>query len=70
MEVFADDAKIYAKVLNSNNIARLQAALDMLVQWAESWELIVSIDKCCVLNIRRVETEVCININGGKLAKC
>ena len=31
--------------------AQLQCALNSLAEWAHQWQLVISIDKCCILNI-------------------
>ena len=51
VEFFADDLKMYAEIIDDFDVVRLQVALDTLTQWAVKWQLLISIDKCCVLNI-------------------
>jgi hypothetical protein len=51
VKMFADDAKMYAEIVNVCDHNKLQLALDKLVDWSELWQLTVSIDKCCILNI-------------------
>jgi len=51
IKLFADDSKIYAEITDIADIVQLQAALDRMVQWAKTWQLMLSIDKCCVLHI-------------------
>ena len=50
VKAFADDVKIYVRIVNDVNL-QLQHAIDSLVRWAEEWQLTVSVDKRCVLNI-------------------
>jgi len=38
-KLFADDVKLYVKVVNTTDIDELQSALVALVQWAEDWQL-------------------------------
>ena len=40
----ADDSKMYAKIIDGFDVLRLQAALDTLTQWAEKWQLFISIE--------------------------
>jgi len=54
--MFADDSKMYADITDIADITRLQATLDRMVQWAETWQLKLSIDKCCVLHIGQQQT--------------
>ena len=49
--MFADDVQIYLKIINDVDIVHLQLALMSLVEWANEWQLAISIKKCCVLNI-------------------
>ena len=51
VKLFADDVKLYGRVLNDIDNVKLQSALDALVEWANSWQLIISIEKCCVMSI-------------------
>ena len=51
VKLFADDVKLYVKIMNDVDICVLQHAIDALCRWAEEWQLTVSIDKCSVLYI-------------------
>jgi len=51
VKLFADDVKLYVKVVNDVDISVLQEALAALVLWADEWQLSISTDKCGVLHI-------------------
>jgi len=51
VKMFADDVKIYLEIINEVDIMHLQLALTSLAEWANEWQLAISIEKCCVLNI-------------------
>jgi len=51
VKVFADDVKMYLRVVNDVDVKQLQSAIDDLLSWAELWQLGISVDKCCVLNL-------------------
>ena len=51
VKMFADYVKMYLKIINDVDFVYLQAALTSLVEWANEWQLAISIEKCCVLNI-------------------
>ena len=51
VKVFADDVKMYLRVVNDIDVKQLQSAIDSLLSWAELWQLGISVDKCCVLNL-------------------
>ena len=51
VKAFADDVKMYVRIVNDVNLLQLQHAIDSLLRWTEEWQLTVSVDKCCVLNI-------------------
>ena len=54
VKFFADDAKLYVKIVNSVDTAVLQAALNVPCLWADKWQLTVAVAKCCVLHIGAV----------------
>jgi len=45
LKFFADDLKLYLRVLNSNDVNLLQRALDVLVDWENAWQLSISVNK-------------------------
>jgi len=49
--MLADDVKMYVKIVNNVYMGRLQQALTAVTDWAQEWQLGISIDKCCVLNL-------------------
>jgi len=68
VKLFADDVKLYVKVVNITDIDELQSAekknprptgqvrkvpSQHFPPWAEDWQLSVSTDKCCVLSISK-----------------
>ena len=67
VKLFADDVKLYLRIVNDADIAKLQSALSSLASWAESWQLSISVDKCCVLNIGNIVIEPLLNICGKSL---
>ena len=50
-KLFADDVKIYLIIKNDLDVSKLQTALDLIADWANDWQLSVSVDKCSVLKI-------------------
>ena len=50
---FADDLQKYARINNYVDIAVMQNALDQLVDWADLWQLQISITKCNSMHIGR-----------------
>jgi len=52
---------------DENDIIKLQAALDSLSNWAATWQLTVSVEKCFALNIGNVVVQPRISINGISL---
>ena len=45
---FADDVKVYLRIVKSDDCAILQKALDVISCWASDWQLKVSVEKCNV----------------------
>jgi len=54
VKLFADDVKMSVRSVDDLDVRSLQLALDALVQWSDAWQLPISINKCCVLNIGKV----------------
>ena len=48
VKMFADDVKMYMKIINDVDLVQLQCALNSLAEWAHQWQLAISIDKCCI----------------------
>jgi len=56
------------KILNVLDIVQLQGALSDLVQWADRWQLNLSVDKYCVLNIGILKFDAILSICGVALS--
>ena len=54
VKLFADDVKMYIRILDDLDVRSLQLAVDALIRWSDTWQLPISINKCCVLNIGKV----------------
>ena len=48
-KLFADDLKLYLRVINFCDLSKLQTALHAVEDWERLWQLSVSPSKCCVL---------------------
>jgi len=51
VKLFADDVKAYLQVVNVDDANKLQKALDLIVEWANEWQLQLSVNKCNILNV-------------------
>ena len=51
IRLFADDALIYRKVENVNDVRQLQHDIDNLVNWELHWSMEFNPDKCKVLRV-------------------
>jgi len=51
VKMLADDAKMYLRITDDKDVAQLQQAADALINWANMWQLSISVNKCCVLNV-------------------
>jgi len=67
VKVFADDVKLYIRIINDVDVSMLQEALNFLFMWAEKWQLSLSLDKCCVLFLRLAEPAVSFSLGGVNL---
>jgi len=43
VKLFADDVKLYVKIVNITDSSALQKALSAIVAWADEWQLSISI---------------------------
>ena len=66
VKMFADDVKLYLKIVNNVDWF-LQAALNALCKWADLWQLSISVDKCCVLSVGKVDPIVDVSLSGAVL---
>ena len=59
-KIFADDVKVYVKVeiVNAVDAYKLQTALDLIAEWAATWQLQVSVNKCNILHIGSVQCSI------------
>jgi len=58
LRMFADDTKIWCKIMTEEDGATLQEALDNLSIWSNTWQLKFNAEKCKVMHIgHSFETE-------------
>ena len=57
IKFFANDLKIYAEISCDVDAINLQSVLSCVSDWAKRWQLTVSIKKCCILHIGKVNTD-------------
>jgi hypothetical protein len=67
VKLFADDVKIYVVINDIADCMLLQRGLDNLAEWAERWQLKISITKCAVLHIGWQNENCVYNINNVDL---
>ena len=51
VKLFADDVKLYAEISTDVNVADLSNALSCIAEWADMWQLQVSVTKCCAIHL-------------------
>ena len=49
--LYADDMKIYTRIINESDRQKLQEDINTIVDWTKLWLLKLNISKCKVLNI-------------------
>ena len=50
-KLFADDVKVNLEINNPSDSTFLQHSLDIICNWANEWQLPVSVSKCNILSI-------------------
>ena len=64
IKLFADDVKMCVKLFYKHDLKKTPiAAFDSLVKWAETWQLTITIEKSCVLNIKNIQNYTCLHMN-------
>jgi len=56
-KLFADDVKVYCEIIDAGDSVCLQKALDIIANWAEEWQLSISVSKCNILTIGHTGTD-------------
>jgi hypothetical protein len=67
VKLFADDVKIYVVINNIDDCLLLQRGLNNLSDWAEKWQLKISINKCAVLTIGSCNDKYVYDIDNSSL---
>ncbi|VDP29472.1 unnamed protein product, partial [Echinostoma caproni] len=62
--MYADDIKIWRTIKDPNDRSSLQADLNNVAQWADTWALQVNTAKCAHLHLGRTDSEVVYNFQG------
>ena len=53
VRLYADDVKLFLEIVDLHDVHLLQADLDNLFKWAQTWQLNISVNKCFSLYISR-----------------
>ena len=66
-KLFADDAKFYSCIDNLKNVETLHNCFDYVLQWAEVWQLTLSVAKCKILVLGNVNFSNVYKLGGSRL---
>jgi len=50
VKLFANDVKLYAEISTDVNVVDLSHALSCIAEWADMWQLQVSVTRCCAIH--------------------
>ena len=67
VKLFADDVKVYLQIAAADDVTKLQYALDLITQWADEWQLGLSIAKCNTLSIGKTPVDAQFHIHDTEL---
>jgi len=72
---FADDLKLYAEIYTKTDFQNFSSALNCISEWANTWQLQISVSKCCILHLNRRCMTFCSDveplcISGAPLVVC
>jgi len=65
VKLFADDTKLYAEVMSSNDSEKIQEDLNSLAKWSDKWQLKFNADKCKSMHIGRGNPKQEYHMNSG-----
>jgi len=51
--IFADDLKLYAVLATDIDVTNFNSALKCIDEWANTWQLKLSVEKCCIFRLIR-----------------
>ena len=70
--MYADDVKLYHRIQSQSDVDDLQADLDRLLQWSNTWRLILNPAKCKFISftLRTCPIESTYTLNGHSLERC
>ena len=57
-KLYADDVKSYTELKSSTDEVCCQNYLDLLHEWSEIWQLVISSKKCCVVTIGKLNSSL------------
>jgi len=63
VKLFANDVKLYVRVVSNVDVTELQMTVLALTSWADYWQLSVSVDRCRVLHIGKHVAATTFTIN-------
>ena len=64
---FADDTKGFQEIQGPDDRAKLQQALDNLVEWASTWGMKFNVPKCKIMHVGRNNPEYEHNMDNVKM---
>ena len=67
MNKFADDTKCANAILDQSDVDMLQACLDDLVGWADTWGMAFNVSKCKVMHLGRNNQKAEYRMSGQAL---
>ena len=69
VKLFADDTKLYSGIASESDALRMQADLDSLVQWSDSWQMPFNEDKCKVMHVGSANKAFSFHMKGDQLVR-
>ena len=66
---FADDTKVFGKVMDEKDKGMLQTYLNKLTSWAQKWKMEFNVAKCEVMHTGNNNNEFSYEMNGKVLDK-
>jgi hypothetical protein len=68
LKKFADDTKLGQVINDNSDVLELQATLDRLCRWADTWGMMFNVQKCHVMHVGRNNIKAKYTMNGHQHA--
>ena len=67
MSLFADDTKLFRRIISESDREILQKDLDNIAEWADKWKMEFNVGKCKIMHLGRLNPGYSYSMGGSDL---